>query len=297
MELKMRDLIELCPICNSDKLEIFSYPAINLKKTSIRFTEIASCQACGFGIATPRVSQGQLDAFYVSGEYWKNIASQNPYQKAHEFNQSGIRVRKCINYLPRSGYIHVLDVGAGHGFIATWLELLLKEKIHYYHYVEPDNGNDEFIKGNLTSFRKHRIENLDSVSEQYHFILLNHVLEHVADPIDLLIKIKNILKPGGVLYIETPHADYRFKKNVFPHTLFFKPETYSSMAGKLNMKILECESFGLVPSIYTVRIASQFFKICVRFGNRKMQKIIDDWLWQYDYIGKKGMWIRCIFTV
>lgn len=293
----MRDLIELCPICNSDKLEIFSYPAINSKKTSIRFTEIASCQACGFGIATPRVSQCQLDAFYASGEYWENIASQNPYQKAHEFNQSGIRVRKCINHLSRSGNINVLDVGAGHGFIATWLEILLKEKIKYYHYVEPDNGNDEFIKENLTSFRKHRIENLDSVSEQYHFILLNHVLEHVTDPIDLLIKIKNILKPGGVLYIETPHADYRFKKNVFPHTLFFKPETYSSMAGKLNMKILECESFGLVPSIYTVRIVSQFFKICVRLGNRKMQKIIDDWLWQYDYIGKKGMWIRCIFTV
>jgi 2-polyprenyl-3-methyl-5-hydroxy-6-metoxy-1,4-benzoquinol methylase len=38
-------------------------------------------------------------------------------------------------------------------------------------------------------------------------ITLSHVIEHVHDPVDTLIRCHRMLKPGGYLWLETPNAD------------------------------------------------------------------------------------------
>lgn len=42
---------------------------------------------------------------------------------------------------------------------------------------------------------------------RFDFITLNHVIEHVQAPADLLTKLAGWLKPGGQLFLETPSAD------------------------------------------------------------------------------------------
>lgn len=49
------------------------------------------------------------------------------------------------------------------------------------------------------------IELLDAESACYDRITLSHVLEHVFDPWDLLARCHRLLKPGGVLWLETPN--------------------------------------------------------------------------------------------
>lgn len=42
---------------------------------------------------------------------------------------------------------------------------------------------------------------------QFDMITANHVIEHVPDPVDLLIRLHRWLKPGGKIYLECPNAD------------------------------------------------------------------------------------------
>lgn len=43
-------------------------------------------------------------------------------------------------------------------------------------------------------------------NQKYDTIILNHVLEHIEKPVDLLLKIKDWLSPGGLLIVGVPNA-------------------------------------------------------------------------------------------
>jgi SAM-dependent methyltransferase len=47
----------------------------------------------------------------------------------------------------------------------------------------------------------------------YDLVLLNHVLEHLVDPVELLRRVARLLKPGtGVLHVEVPFERYDLKR-------------------------------------------------------------------------------------
>ena len=55
-------------------------------------------------------------------------------------------------------------------------------------------------------------------------VLYCHILEHVVDPVKEICTIKNILEPGGLLYIEVPFGcwrEYRQTRNLLTHVNFF----------------------------------------------------------------------------
>ena len=49
------------------------------------------------------------------------------------------------------------------------------------------------------------VDALAHVIERFDVITLSHVIEHVADPNDLLVRLNRLLKPGGMLWLETPN--------------------------------------------------------------------------------------------
>jgi len=55
--------------------------------------------------------------------------------------------------------------------------------------------------------RSGSIEDYTAFSEQFDVITCNHVVEHVYQPYDLIYAIHRLLKPGGLLWIETPNID------------------------------------------------------------------------------------------
>ncbi|MCG6552612.1 MAG: methyltransferase domain-containing protein [Candidatus Magnetominusculus sp. LBB02] len=59
--------------------------------------------------------------------------------------------------------------------------------------------------------------NIKSVSEitntEFDFIIINHVLEHVANPIKVILNVWSAIKHGGVLVISAPDKDYTFDRN------------------------------------------------------------------------------------
>jgi 2-polyprenyl-3-methyl-5-hydroxy-6-metoxy-1,4-benzoquinol methylase len=242
------------------------------------------------------VAQPVLDAFYASGAYW--YASQgSSAQLAHERNQAKHRVSRSLPSL--EGRITVADVGAGHGAIAEWLDRLAGGRVVRYDFVEPDAANRQFILGRATRFPVAAFDGVTALGADYDLIFLNHVLEHIADPVEFVDILRGRLRPGGLLYVETPHSDYRFKDDVFPHTLFFTQSAFARLAARVGMDLIECAAFGAYPGRpagvgpWAFRVLGAAFHWAARAGVPALCARLDDAIWRYD-AREDGMWMRAV---
>jgi SAM-dependent methyltransferase len=98
----------------------------------------------------------------------------------------------------------VLDVGGGNGGLSFWKDYLLPTRLDMkMSIVDLEKG--EFF----SRYEKYAVLNLDNDelpfdNESFDFTMLSHLIEHVKDWKALLGQVKRVLKPGGVMYIETP---------------------------------------------------------------------------------------------
>jgi len=92
----------------------------------------------------------------------------------------------------------VLDYGCGNG---NFLKQITKFTKKIYG-LEINNSHLVKLKNKFKIFEK-----LEDIAEQFDYITLFHVLEHLPNQIKVLKKIKNKLKPNGKLIIEIPQAN------------------------------------------------------------------------------------------
>lgn len=283
-----------CPVCGTASADRVVYP--RHATAGLGFESIAVCRTCGLGTAEPRVAQSVLDAFYASGAYW-HASQGSAAQLAHERNQARHRVARCLPYL--QGRAAVADVGAGHGAIAEWLDRLAGDRIVRYDFVEPDTSSRRSILQRVTRFPVASAASVADLDSGYSLVFLNHVLEHVADPVEFIQVIRARLRPRGLLYIETPNADYRFKDDVFPHTLFFTKPAFERLASRTGLDLLENTEFGAFPgrdgsvSPTLFRVLGAVLHWVARVRVPALEQILDDAIWRYDP-RPDGMWIRVV---
>lgn len=102
---------------------------------------------------------------------------------------------------PRGG--RLLDVGCGNG---AFLRLAREMG---WQVTGLDFDPDAVARAQSSGFEAvcGGVEALDAVSGDYDVITLSHVIEHVRDPNDTLVRLHRLLKPGGTLWLETPNLD------------------------------------------------------------------------------------------
>ena len=165
-----------------------------------------------------------------------------------------------LNYLPDKN-ISFLDIGSGEG---KALIEALKRGWNVYGIDIVDNRLDtarvegiKFIKANFIEYQ--------FPENHFDFIYMDSVLEHVLNPKEYLLKIKKILKTGGVLYVGVPNEDSLFndirkiayfltgRKNVSVkikpfyspyHVIGFNKKSLTYIFNKINLKILFMRNFG-----------------------------------------------------
>jgi 2-polyprenyl-3-methyl-5-hydroxy-6-metoxy-1,4-benzoquinol methylase len=158
-----------------------------------------------------------LDSFY-QGQYNNSITKDGllnrfnkiisfPKEKSDNFH----RVQRIINYIEDSNEIgNVLDVGSG-----TCVFLYeLKKYIPSVYCIDPDlNAVKHAI--NVLGVNRAWQGSLSDIDTKLKFdiITFNKVLEHVNDPVSLLIETHKLLNPKGFVYIELPEADRIVEQN------------------------------------------------------------------------------------
>jgi 2-polyprenyl-3-methyl-5-hydroxy-6-metoxy-1,4-benzoquinol methylase len=153
-------------------------------------------------------------------------------------------VELSVMNLEASEKERLLDIGCGCGeFLARMRDLGWETT-----GLDPDR---EAVKVAREHFglivHEGTLENLDFQEESFQAITMNHVIEHVDDPIESLKKCRLLLKRNGKLVIVTPNMEglgsQLFKKAWFPldpprHFYLFSVSTLSACAERAELRIL-----------------------------------------------------------
>ena len=119
------------------------------------------------------------------------------------------RTKILVDYLQLESGDRVIDIGCGMGFY-----LMVMGKLRELWQVGFDTDMQRLRQAQLREVPAHlvsgKIENLPFAAESFDKVLLSEVLEHLAKDDEALAKIHRILRPGGILAISVPHADYPF---------------------------------------------------------------------------------------
>ena len=229
--------LQSCPVCGLD------IPLLLHKELSDRIFlapgkwTMYQCGGCDSGYLNPRPTLETInlayETYYTHSVHDTSVARQDgivsrlrrvlvngylnwrfgaKYKRANYF---GIVISwlypKFRNLLNRK-YRHIpkistdaslLDVGFGDG---SFLELA-KNAGWTVTGVDSDLVTVHAAKKRGLNVLHGGIETLDDISSHFDMITLSHVIEHVHDPRAVLRKAYRLLKPGGIIWLETPNID------------------------------------------------------------------------------------------
>ena len=294
------DKVFKCPLCASinNSKRFNDYPG-----SFLNCYELIQCLECALIFASPLPSNKELNEYYASGLYYDKVA--NPFEQNilnFSLRLAKSRLKLITSYINLNKELKVLDIGAGNGQFGKALEEMKCNFI--YDAVEPDLE----VANQYTDNVVNHFSDISEVNEStYDLAVMNQVLEHVSDPVNFMITVSKLVKPGGYLYIDVPFQDYLFKPSVEPHILFWNPESLKTLSDKVGLKVLFCDTAGMPH-----RIANFFFN-----HHSFVQKITNPWIYkrkinsliskigfpkpfdmfqqfQSDHYGGNRQWLRCI---
>lgn len=114
-----------------------------------------------------------------------------------------------LKFVPRNRHNKILEIGAGSG--ATLLnakESGLADYIVGVDLMHVENSNqshpamDRFIIGNIENIE------LDLEDNYFDVVICGDVLEHLLNPVQCLVKLRRLLKDGGVIIASIPNVRY-----------------------------------------------------------------------------------------
>lgn len=191
-----------CPLCHG--LEFERLAATDRYDMGI---VTVGCLGCGLVMTNPQPTSEALDDFYAHHYrryYRQSEAPTMNYIRALRIDE---RTAATVDFLIARGELRpgmaVLDVGASEGSMlrAVGDRLPTTRRVA----IEPDSGLGRFtvqhagcqMHSTLDEFR-------DSHPEPVDLVIMNHVLEHIKNPVQFLASLKPLLSSNARVYIDVP---------------------------------------------------------------------------------------------
>jgi len=274
-----------CAVCKADNTEkICERGQFGLP------THVVICKECGLSYLNPRWDKARYIHFY-----------EKEYDKYYRPNVKKNTERAGINYylpvyerLTKSGFLpnniqQVLDIGSGDG---NNLEYLMEQIPNAdYYAIEPS----EECRKTLTDMGVKMLGSDVDINFHEKFegffdvIIMRHVLEHFADPVSAMQKVRTILKDDGIVYIAVPNnlkfGNSKLLDNWFRvvHTYYFNIHSLGNVFKKSGIKTLlieegdeynQRELFAIAKKgkIQEVNIKSEHYTIQKELFDKKLKK-------------------------
>jgi 2-polyprenyl-3-methyl-5-hydroxy-6-metoxy-1,4-benzoquinol methylase len=202
---------------------------------------VRRCEACGFGWVSPRLTEDGLASMYGDDSYWRSESPKSlgygDYRSQQTLYLKTFKQRLRFALRgggPRGG--KALDVGCAAGFCMLAMSELgfeahgVEISAEIARHAQEELGFETVHVGTLAT-SPHAPSSFD-------LITMWDVVEHVVDPRALLLRALELLKPDGLLVLETQNIDSAFARLLGPrwhhykhreHIYHFTPATITSL--------------------------------------------------------------------
>lgn len=191
----------ICPICQSTEFEY----QLTCKDFTVSKEEfnIVSCKNCNFFITYPHPDEKQISKYYQSENYISHSDKKDSFFDKLYHLVRKYTLKQKVNLVKR--YVPhgtILDIGCGTGYFLNECKNNNFDTIG----IEPNEiARISCQKKGLKVF-----ENINEILNQnksINVVSLWHVLEHIHQPKDLLIKIHSLLSTKGILILALPNRN------------------------------------------------------------------------------------------
>jgi 2-polyprenyl-3-methyl-5-hydroxy-6-metoxy-1,4-benzoquinol methylase len=232
----------LCPLCNKPP-ERFA--------TDCQGFHLCRCSQCRLEFLNPRPVREQLMSHLYNESYFDGSVAITKFTD-DQIAQFSHQLQKIDRLLGASGSL--LDVGCGEGAFLRFAGergwKVCGTDVHLT--AEARSLNNELFEGDLTE--------IDFHGRQFDAIRFNHVLEHTSNPLQELIRAKDLLKKGGIIFLSVPNlggispwlkglqSRFHLKRRVWRHYAalhhlwFFRPDSLAQLCKKSGLQIVLWET-------------------------------------------------------
>ena len=236
-------------------------------ETSFFNLPILKCINCGLHFVWDKNSTLDLEKYYnetywdvfrnIKNEKYKDQKVDNAYliKKLPKFIQKFIDVIGVRKSLSRSqlwylipflnGKKSLFELGSGEGFI---LEFFEKNGFDVFG-MEPSKTNLEIINKKLKNGKciTGSANDLRSLTQKFDVIIISHVFEHLKDCRKVLIDIKQILAPDGIIFIDVPNCSnittLHESISSQPHIFHFTKKSLESLSSTIGLSVIQTDFF------------------------------------------------------
>jgi 2-polyprenyl-3-methyl-5-hydroxy-6-metoxy-1,4-benzoquinol methylase len=205
-----------------------------------QFTYIL-CENCSVvSLSNPPVDQ--LAVIYPTNYYSFQPADKNLGLRIKDALDRRL-FRRCLNQLPNRP-LAVMDVGGGNGHQLTLIRNL-DSRVRKTVVVDLDTSAESLARAAGHDYFHGRIEDYQPQT-QFDLILALNLIEHVANPLEVLTKLRDCLSDDGMVLIKTPNIDsldhrlFRHKNwggfHCPRHWVLFNRESFMAMAAKAGLR-------------------------------------------------------------
>src|SRR5665647_850115 len=195
--------------------------------------------------------------------HYQNEQATSPLFQEHLESVSRI-IDRCM------GRDSIVEVGCGKGF---FLEMLLGKGFDV-------TGFDPTYEGNNPRVMKHYFE--PGVGIKASGLVLRHVLEHIQDPFNFLLQLKEANGGSGKIYIEVPCFDWICEQRVwfdifYEHVNYFRISDFYRMFGTVieSGRLFGGQYMYVVAELATLRKPEINSKDCVIFPKDFTHNLVD----------------------
>lgn len=227
-----------CRLCKSEELSTF------LSLIDFKLLKCSSCQIVFTDPFPSKTLQKEVNReLYgrqmVQNEYWEKL----PQLKR--------RVKKIVTELQKFKKTgKLLDIGCGFG-----LFLKMAKEVGFKVYgveMEKETVKAAQEKFGLKNISPKSVEKIDFPERYFDVITLFDILEHLENPEVILKKLKRLLKPDGLLVIQSPNIEsimFKLTKKKWNwllapnHLYHFTPKSLTSLLKDSGFKTVSLKTF------------------------------------------------------
>jgi len=226
-----------CPVCNGDRVEILHTQQLGLPAEFDLPEEfdLVCCANCGMVYSDTAPEPERLTAYYRASTYvFGNWADRERPAATDAVLGSPFDVSRLavtIDHLAAAIGSHdsrILDLGCASGHL---LALLAERGFSDVQGIDPSPAA---VATAQARGRRAMVGDLDSLPAElgtFDVVVLTHVLEHLGRPREALARLRDLVRPGGLVYAEVPdasrYADFLVEPFVdvnVEHVNHFSPE-------------------------------------------------------------------------